>query len=291
MNTEIVKPHPNSIAAQASQQQMLIFEGWKNWRKEAWGKTNEGVNIYNPKLCGAAVEFEYAGFGMLYVGVMELAKFARWMQDNVPEYDEDQTMMFVRMNGNLYSALAGDDEQNCKDTIERVNNDAREAYEKTHNYAEQQEKSRIRQEEARVNMEQLVRELRPDFDYLDMGRWLIRFVEGQDRVGSGVDFEYMNSRFEQMGYIRNEGVFVPLVKPVGLTARIRYTVGQIMSFYNPEHPKLGMGGPCTCHPMLGEWAADAVREHLESTIEAGKPKHEQESSVNNRGIGSDTGGV
>ena len=267
MTTEIVKPHPQSLAAQANEHQLIVAKGWVAWRKAVYAETGQGVQVSNPQLEGSDIKMEFAGCGLIADGLMHAVTFLRWLQDNEPAYDETKVRLFIRMNETLYPVLAGDDLDNCKATVERVNEERADAYRKSPKGIEAARKSAAAQEAARLNLDQLIRELRSDFDYLDMGRWLVRYIEGQDRVGSGLDPAMMNARFEQMGYVRGEGVFDPPRKPVGLQADIRYIVGQVMEFYNPKD-KVGIfGKPGVAHPLLGEWAATAVRKHLESTIE------------------------
>lgn len=284
MSTEIsVVPHPNSLAARANKHQLIVIKGWRQWAKSVWDETGQTVDINDPELEGVNVKFDYARMGYLYEGLTACAKFLRWLQDNVPEYDENEIVVSMGMNGNLYPVLPGDDDEICKATVERVNNEARDAYRKTAAYAEQQERQRKDRIAARKNMRKILRELRPNFSYLEMCRWLARFIPAQDTIGHGLNLDFMYMRFERMGYVRGEGVFKPPIKPVGIEAEVRYLVGQVMSFYRPEKPD-GFG-PCWAHPMLGEMAAKTVRKHLESAIEERK-QDEQNSSVDRISIGS-----
>lgn len=256
----------NEVRANASKQQMFVLAAFRDYRKVWWDNHQDSCDITTPELLNADVVFSFEGLGLLYKGLLSLVDFLKYLETYFPDYAPDKCTVYLRMNGKLFPALAGDDEEICKSTVERVNEEYAAAYRLTPEYAASQARMEKSKLDAAENMKQIMHDLRPDFDYLDMGRWLIRFIEGQDRIGSGVDIAEMYKRFENMGYIRSEGVTVPTTRPVGLVANIRYIVGQVMSFYNPEDPDSGFG-PCTAHPMLGEWAEKAVREHLETSIE------------------------
>lgn len=265
MNKSVTKT--KAVSEQAlNKHQKLVFESWKKWKHHVMDTTNSHVSIHDPKLFGANIEFTYDGMGLLTSGLERGIEFLRWMQDNVKGYDEDKIRVFILMNGKHFPILAADDLENCKATVERVNEEASAAYRKTPAYAIHQAELAKSKAEASENFKSILRELRPDFDYLDMGRWLVRYIAAQDRLGSGLDCAEMYQRFENMGYIRNEGITDPVTKPVGLEASIRYVVGQVMSFYKPEDESKGFG-PCSAHPMLGEFAAKAVKLHLESALE------------------------
>lgn len=265
MNKSVAKLNSSAAEQTLNKHQKLVFEAWREWKHHVMDTTNDLVRVVDPKLYGENISFSYGGIGLLTDGLQQGVAFLRWMQDNVKKYDEQKISVFIQMNGKHFPILPGDDLENCKATVERVNEEASAAYRATPAYALHQAELAKYKEDAAENLKNILRELRPDFDYLDMGRWLVRFIEAQDRTGNGLDCAEMYKRFENMGYIRNEGVTDPVTAPVGLEAGIRYVVGQAMSFYNPEDPT-GFG-PCTAHPMLGEFAAKAVKLHLETAIE------------------------
>lgn len=270
MSKEISVSNSNSeptkeIAYVPTEQQRQVVGIWHAFRLAEFAEGSDH-HVYNPQMNNdGSVSFEWSDIGLLSKGVEGLAKFARFLQDSVPDFDFSATTLYVCMNGTLFPALPGDDEENCKATVERVNRERREAYEKTPEYAASQLRMANERAAAKAEMELVLRDFRMDFDYLEMGRWLARYILTGDRIGAEVDLDEMYSRFERMGYVRNEGVTNPPTKPVGLEASIRYIVGQVMSFHKPED-KNGFG-PCVAHPMLGEWATDAVRKHLETSIE------------------------
>lgn len=266
MSKEVAAPKESKT----TKQQMYVLDAFRSYRGCYWDNHNTSPDISQPSLPDEqSVAFKFAGMGLLSSGLLKLVDFLKYLETHYPKYSPNKCTVYLRMNGKLFPALAGDDEEICKATVERVNEEASAAYRLTPEYAASEAKTTLYKEEAAANLQKILRELRPDFDYLDMGRWLVRFIDAQDRLGNGLDIAEMYKRFENMGYVRNEGVTVPTTKPVGLEAHIRYIVGQVMSFYNPEDPTNGFG-PCTAHPMLGEWAANAVREHLETSIETAK---------------------
>jgi hypothetical protein len=266
MSKEVALPKERKT----TKQQMYVLEAWRDYRQVYWDNHNDSPDISQPHMPDEnSVAFKFEGLGLLAHGLLKLVDFLKYLETHYPKYSPNKCTVYLRMNGKLFPALAGDDEEICKATVERVNEEASAAYRLTPEYAASQAKMENSKREAAENMKQVLRDLRPDFDYLDMGRWLIRYIAGQDRIGADVDIAEMYTRFENMGYIRNEGVTVPTTRPVGLEANIRYIVGQVMSFHNPEDPDSGFG-PCTAHPMLGEWAEKAVREHLETSIETTK---------------------
>lgn len=249
-----------------TKQQMFVLEAFRDYRGYHWDEHNCSAEISQPELTDDGVFFRFEGMGLLSNGLLELVKFLKFLETEKPKYDPTKCVVSLRMNGKLFPALAGDDEEICKATVERVNDEAAAAYRTTPEYAEAQRQKVIREKNAAENFAQVLRDLRPDFSYLDMGRWLCRYIPAQDAVGSGIDIDEMYQRFENMGYIRNEGVFDPVVTPVGIEARVRYIVGQVMSFHRPEDPNSGFG-PCCAHPRLGDFAEEAVRDHLASAIE------------------------
>jgi hypothetical protein len=248
-----------------TKQQCHVVGAWHAFNLKSFENDFGRSRVYNPQFRNdGSVVFEWSDLGLISVGVEGLAEFARFLQDFAPAFDFSETILYVCMNGTLFPALPGDDKENCKATVERVQREKREAYEKTPEYAAAQERKALQEAEADTEMQAVLKDFRMDFDHLDMGRWLARYISAGDRIGAKVDLDEMYSRFERMGYVRNEGVTNPPTKPVGLEASIRYIVGQVMSFHKPEDAN-GFG-PCVAHPMLGEWATDAVRLHLQTSI-------------------------